>query len=105
MPKKYKEIKNKFLDDKLTGQEKQGVRDVENYIDNQIELQWETGSVLIDKCIVDFECDPVTGDPTTWTEDKKLTMNQLLFSTYRDNDWKMSEATRTGQCRFTSTKY
>ena len=104
MPKKYKELKNKFLDDRLTGQEKQGVRDVENHIDTQIDLQWETGSVLIDACTVNFECDPVTGDPTPWSEDKKHIMNQLLFSRYRDEDWKMSSATPTGQCRFTSTK-
>lgn len=103
MPKKFKELKNKKLEGKLSGNNRQKIRKVEEYIDTQIDLQWENGSVLLDKGIIFFETDPDTGNPTTFsTEDRKL-MNELLFSRYRDDDWKMNLAV-TGQWRFTPTK-
>jgi len=88
MTKKYKDLKNKNLSDSLTTQENKAVGDVEDYIDIQIELQWENGTVLIDECIVKFECDPLTNAPTTFPHEKRDIMTELLFSRYRDNDWK-----------------
>ena len=103
MPKKFKELKNKKLDDSLSGQEKNQVRKVEDYIDEQIDLQWENGSVLVAKDIADFVTDPNTGNPTTYSPEKRKIMNELLFSIYRDNDWRTNVAI-TGEWRFTPTK-
>ena len=89
MPKKFKELKNKKLSDSLTNQERNAVDDVEKYIDEQIELQWENGSVYIDHCIMTFECDPITHLPTIFLPDKRDIMKELLFSTYNDADWKI----------------
>jgi hypothetical protein len=100
MPTKYKEEKNKKLDEKLTSQYKQAVKKAEDHIDEQIELQWGSGSTLIDRCIVMFECDPITGDPITVPPDKKQIMTDLLFSRYYDAGWKNYLAVN-GQWRFT----
>lgn len=103
MPKKYKDLKNKKLSDSLTSQENHAVEDVETYIDNQIEAQWEGGFVLVDDCIVTFECDPTTHAPTSFSEGTRLIMKELLFSRYRDNDWKIFFSIN-GQWRFKPTK-
>ena len=104
MPKKYKEKKNAKFESELTQQELNAVRKVEDYIDDQIDIQWESGVILIDNDIVRFEVNPQNGHPTTFPPDKRLIMTALLFSRYRDNDWRISEATVTGQCGFSPTK-
>lgn len=104
MTKKYKDKKNAKLESELTQQELNAVKKVENYVDNQIDIQWENGIVLIDNNIVNFDVDPLNGLPTIFTQDKKIIMTVLLFSRYRDNDWKVSFATPTGQCGLSPTK-
>ena len=103
MPKKYKDKKNQKFESELTQPELHIVDDFETYIDSQIDLQWENGSVLIDECVVKFECEPVTHIPTGIPENKRIIMRALLLSRYEDADWKTNLAVN-GQRRFTPIK-
>ncbi len=87
MPKKYKDKKNQKFESELTQQELNEVKKVEDYIDDEIDLQWQTGHVLIDSCIVLFKCDPQTHSPTGIPLAKRKIMSELLFSKYEDADW------------------
>jgi len=87
MAKKYNEVKAKKLKGLLTTQESKEVDDVELYVDDQIELQWENGNVYIDYCIMRFECDPITRNPLSHPEPKRQIMEDLLFTRFKDADW------------------
>ena len=103
MPKKYKDKKNQKFESELTAQELNKVGDVQDYVDDEIDLQWENGSVLIDECVIKFECEPVTHNPTGIPENKRLIMTNLLLSRYWDADWRNNLAVN-GQRRFTPIK-
>jgi hypothetical protein len=104
MPKKYKEKKNEKFESELSQQELNAVRKVEDYVDDQIDLQWENGVVDVDNEIVTFNINPQNGNPTTFSEEKKNIMTALLFSKFRDDDWRIRQDTPTGTCKFFPTK-
>lgn len=87
MPKKYKDKKNQKFENELTPQELNEVKKVEDFIDDEIDLQWQNGRVFIDKCIVQFKCDPQTHNPTGFLFARRKIMSELLFSKYEDADW------------------
>ena len=89
MPKKYKNLVKEKRRSLFTQQQLKDITDVVNYIDNEIELQWETGSVEVDAKKTTFLVD-VNDNPLSYTLDERNIMMSDLFERYTSEDWRFS---------------
>jgi len=87
MAKKYKDKQKEKRRSLFTNQEKKAINDVEDYMDVEIDLQWESGIVKLDSKITDFLIDPDTGLPISFPEPTRKLMIVDLYDRFLDEDW------------------
>ena len=89
MAKKLKDLKEKKVKDSITTQQYNNIKDVEDYIDTLIELQWESGAIITDYRIATFQINPITLNPTGYDEELRRKMSEILNLRFQDQGWRI----------------
>jgi len=87
MAKKFKDKQKEKRRSLFTNPEKKAIDDVEDYMDSEIDLQWESGVVKLDSKITDFLIDPGTGLPISFPEPTRKLMITDLYDRFLNEGW------------------